>query len=319
MKVVIVGVGHLGRYHAQKAAAAGVLAGIVEPQADRRGEMQKEFQCPAYARLEDVPQADAAIIAAPTPLHLELTRACLERGWHVLVEKPVVRTTAECQALRALAAKHPSRVITAGHTERFNPAVLAAERFGDRPWYVVGERLGPFKERSTDVHVVDDLMIHDLDLCLRWFGSKAIEIRAVGVSIFTEHVDMANARIEFESGAVCSLTASRSSLESSRKLRLFTPRRYLSLDLGQKAVKCVRRNPPKGDSQWPEIEMEMIEVDGTDALMEQDKAFFAACAGEKSNSVSLDDAIAAVELADRVKAALKAPGIDWLKQQLVAT
>jgi predicted dehydrogenase len=314
VKTIVVGVGHLGRFHAQKAQACGALAGIVEPNEARRIEMQKELACPGYARLEDVPAADAAIIAAPTPMHFELAKACMERGWHVLIEKPAVRTTAEGKALLDLQAKHPKLVVSVGHIERFNPAVLAAESFGDTPWYIVGERLGPFKERSTDVHVVDDLMIHDLDLCLRWFGCDAVDIRAVGVSIFTEHVDMANARIEFANGAVCSLTASRSSLESTRKLRLFTARRYLSLDLGSKAVKCVRRHPPKDGKEWPEIEMEPVEVATSDALLEEDKAFFDACAGKRPPPVTLKEAVAAVELAERVKAALKTPGIDSLQR-----
>ncbi|MCC6810769.1 MAG: Gfo/Idh/MocA family oxidoreductase [Deltaproteobacteria bacterium] len=312
LRVVVIGVGHLGRFHAQKIRALSPLcdlAGIVEPSTARREEMVREFGCPSFARLEDVPAADAAIIAAPTIHHFALSKACLERGWHILVEKPVVRTVEEGRSLVALAEQHPKLIVTVGQIERFNPAVLAAERFGDKPWYIVGERLGPFKERSTDVDVIDDLMIHDLDLCLRWVRSEPADIRAVGVSIFTELVDMANARIEFQNGAVCSLTASRSSLESTRKLRLFTASRYLSLDLGQKAVKSVRRHPPKDGSAWPEIEMEPVDVVPSDALLEENRAFLQACLGNGPNLVPLEEAVATVELAEKVKRALKTPGI----------
>jgi predicted dehydrogenase len=155
-------------------------------------------------------------------------------------------------------------------------------------------------------------MIHDIDLCLRWFRSEPLEIRAVGVSIFTEHVDMANARIEFKNGAVASLTASRSSLDSSRKIRLFSANRYLSLDLGAKTGKSVKRHPAKEGQEWPEIEMELVEVTASDAMLEEDRAFFLACKGERETPVSLNDAVKALELAEAVKKALKTPGIESL-------
>lgn len=312
IKAVVIGVGHLGRFHAQKVKEIAQLVGIVEPNPERRAEMQKELDCPAYATIAEVPSAQAAIIAAPTSMHFEAAKACLDRGWHVLIEKPVVRTLEEGKALLALQQQHPKLVISVGHIERFNPAVLAAEKFGDTPWYLVAERLGPFKVRSTDVDVIDDLMIHDIDLCLRWFKSDPLEIRAVGVSIFTEHVDMANARIEFKNGAVASLTASRSSLDSSRKIRLFSANRYLSLDLGAKTGKSVKRHPAKEGQEWPEIEMELVEVTASDAMLEEDRAFFLACKGERETPVSLVDAVRALELAEAVKKALKTPGIESL-------
>jgi predicted dehydrogenase len=251
---------------------------------------------------------DAAIIATPTVAHAAIASALIARGVHVLIEKPVVRNANEGRAIEQLAAENPGVVVQVGHIERFNPAVAALGPLADPPWYIVGERLGPFKERSIDVDVIDDLMIHDLDLALRWLGGPVREVRAVGVSIFTDHVDMANARLEFASGAIANLTASRSSLESSRKLRLFTAERYLSLDLEKKQVKSVRRLPPPPGEKWPEISAEALPVGADDALLAEDRAFVAACLGRAPTPVTLADGLAAVELAAHIKRELRTPG-----------
>lgn len=315
LRVLVVGVGHLGRFHAQKLQqiSEATLIGVVDSDAARTAAISTELGVPGFARMQDAPAHDAVVIATPTSAHFSVAREALLAGKHLFIEKPVLRTEEECAALEALAAERPQQLIQVGHIERFNPVVVAAERFGDVPWYVVAERLGPFKERGLDVDVLDDLMIHDLDLCLHWFKSEVVDVRAVGVSIFTHHMDMANARIEFASGAVASLTASRSSLESTRKLRLFTAARYLSLDLGAKAIKSVRRHPPKPDEAWPEIEMEPIEVSASDALFDEDRAFVTACLQGRPSPVPLADGTAAVRLAARVKAVLRTPGIHTVR------
>jgi predicted dehydrogenase len=311
-RVAVVGVGHLGRFHAQKLKQLPdvTLAALVEPNAERRRAMQAEFSVPVCAEVSELVDVDAAIVATPTSEHLSVSSTLISRGIHVLVEKPVVRDEDDARALRSVSQKYPEVVVAVGHSERFNPAVVATKQLEERPLYIVGERLGPFKERSVDIDVIDDLMIHDLDLVLSWVRSPVREVRAVGVSIMTDHIDMADARIEFESGAVASLSASRSSLESSRKLRLFTARRYLSLDLEKKQVKFVRRLTASSGDKWPEIEGGMLDVPASDALMNEDAAFLRACRGEPSPIVTLEDGIAAVSLAARIKRELRTPGIE---------
>ncbi len=316
LRAAVVGVGHLGRWHAQKLKQIeGVdLVALVEPDAARAEEMGKEFGLAPLDSIEALPAIDLAIVATPTLLHLTVAEALLARGVHLLIEKPVVPTPADGARLLA-AARRAGKIVQVGHIERFNPAVVAAEAVFDQPWYMVSERLGPFKTRSLDVDVIDDLMIHDIDLCLAWMGGGEVaDVRAVGVSIMTNLVDMANARIEFASGAVASLTASRSSLESSRKVRLFTEQRYLSLDLEKKEAKSVRRLRAAEPGGWPEIEGEPMQVVTSDALLEQDRAFVRACIEGSKPKVTLEAGLAAVELAARVKQALRTPGIDSLKR-----
>ena len=199
--------------------------------------------------------------------------------------------------MAALAADFPQVVVQVGHVERFNPAVVAAQKVFDRPWYASPERLGPFKPRSLDVDVIDDLMIHDLDLCLAWMGGEVTDVRALGVSVMTHLVDMANARIEFAKVVRWRSSRPRASLESSRKLRLFTEQRYLSLDLEKKEAKSVRRLKAAEPGGWPEIEGEPVAVEPHDALLAEAQSFIAACLAHTAPLVTLQDGLRAVRLA----------------------
>lgn len=324
MRMAVVGVGHLGRWHAQKIRqiAGAELVGLCEPNAARAAEMEKEFSLACVSEAAQLPPIDAAVIATPTSQHAEIAAGLIRRGVHVLIEKPVVKTEADAQMLAALAADFPQVVVQVGHIERFNPGVVAAQLVFarpsgltfDRPWYMVAERLGPFKPRSLDVDVIDDLMIHDLDLALAWMGGEVSDVRAVGMSVMTHLVDMANARIEFASGAVAQLTASRASMESSRKLRLFTETRYLSLDLEKKEAKSVRRIKAAQNGGWPEIEGEPMVVENHDALLVQAQAFVHACITKTAPQVTLQDGLRAVRLAWLVKEKMRTPGIDALER-----
>lgn len=316
LKMAVIGVGHLGRWHAQKVRQipGAELVGLCEPNADRAAEMAKEFSLACVREVAQLPPIDAAVIATPTSQHAEIAASLMRRGVHVLVEKPVVKTEADAQLLATIAKDFPQVVVQVGHIERFNPGVVAAQRVFDRPWYMVAERLGPFKPRSLDVDVIDDLMIHDLDLALAWMGGEVTDVRAVGMSVMTHLVDMANARIEFASGAVAQLTASRASLESSRKLRLFTEERYLSLDLEKKEAKSVRRLKAAEPGGWPEIEGEPMEVENHDALLMEVQAFVEACVTKTTPKVTLEDGLRAVRLAWLVKEKMRTPGIDALER-----
>lgn len=316
LRVAVVGVGHLGRYHAQKMkglSALCELVALVDPDAARKEALDKEFAVPVLESIDALPQIDAAVIATPTSTHADVAEALIRRGVHVMIEKPAVRTTEEGARVLKAMAEHPKVVVQVGHIERFNPAIVAVESVLDRPWYIVSERLGPFKERSLDVDVIDDLMIHDLELCLHWLrGAKPTDVRGVGVQVMTPFIDMANVRIEFDTGAVASLTASRSSLESTRKIRLFTEHRYLSLDLGARQAKSVKRIPPAQPTDWPEIEAEMLDVQSFDALEAENRSFLLACLGQEPVRVTFASALAAVELAQRVKTLMKTPpGAMW--------
>lgn len=314
-RVVLVGFGHLGRYHAEKLAALDAeglveFAGIVEIDAGRRRDATANYDVPTWS---DLAEADSnvtgAIIAAPTRLHAALATQAIQRGWGVLVEKPLCTTVAEGRTLVALADRQ-GVLLQVGHSERFNPAITAALRIADRPRFIVGERLGPFTGRSTDVDVVLDLMIHDLDVVAALIPAALTEVRAIGVPVLTQSIDMASARLQFADGSVAQLAAGRASLEPSRKLRLFTVERYVSIDCVAREVKSVRRLPAEPGAEWPQVVGEPVEVPAGDNLLLQDRSFVEALAGLHPPVVDGHVGLRALEFAEAIKAALQVPGGD---------
>jgi predicted dehydrogenase len=240
--VAVVGVGHLGRHHARvlKSLAGVDLIGVVDLSRPRAEEVGREFDVPAFADHRDVlGRVDAVTVAVPTAQHLPVARDFLERGVPTLVEKPLARTIAEAEELVTLARRRKV-ALQVGHVERFNPAVRAVEGRIRKPRFIEAHRLSPFKFRSTDIDVVMDLMIHDLDLILHFADSPLKRIDAVGVSLLFGVEDLANARLEFENGCVANLTASRISDKSMRKIRLFTEDQYASIDTLEKSVRLYR-------------------------------------------------------------------------------
>ncbi|MGD2068142.1 MAG: Gfo/Idh/MocA family oxidoreductase [Gemmatimonadota bacterium] len=235
-RVGVVGVGSLGFHHARILAALAAdgeveMAGIHDRRPERVEEIAGKLDVPARGSLEELlDRADAIVIAVPTRDHESVAVRALERGIHVLVEKPMAPDLAAADRILE-AAEASGAVVQIGHVERFNPAVLAAEEHLDRPLFVESHRMAPFTPRSTDVAVVLDLMIHDVDLVQSLMGTPIREIAASGVPVLTPSVDIANARLTFQNGAVANLTASRISAERMRKIRIFQPSGYLSLDL----------------------------------------------------------------------------------------
>ena len=229
----MVGAGGLGFHHVRilRDMPEARLVGFVETRADRARAVEAELGVRAYesldALLDDV---DALTIVVPTPDHHAVARQALLRGKHLLIEKPIAATVAEADELVDL-ARRAGVLVQTGHVERFNRAVRAALPYVDRPRFVESDRLAPFNPRGSEVAVVLDLMIHDLDLVLTLMGDAVDEVRAVGVGVLTPSVDIANARLSFASGAVANITASRISRDRTRKIRLFQPSGYLSLDL----------------------------------------------------------------------------------------
>lgn len=233
MKVAVIGAGHMGRFHAEKfARLPGVeLAAVVDPD-------------PARAEVSDyrkiLGEIDAAVIAVPTNLHHEVARACLDEGVHVLIEKPIAATLEEADDLVRL-AKQKNVVLQVGHVQRYSGAFQALARGVERVLYVDAERLAGFKQRGAEVDVILDLMIHDLDLALSLARSEVSAVSACGFRVLTSDIDIASARVEFESGCVADLTASRVSQAVVRKFRVFQPGLYVSADLGGGKLRFVRQ------------------------------------------------------------------------------
>ena len=232
-RVGVVGAGSLGFHHIRILRdLPGIrFAGFVETRKEREAEVVEQLGVTAHRSLADLLEVvDAVIIVVPTPAHFVVACAAIEIGRHVFIEKPITTTLEEADSLLAL-AKDRGVIVQIGHIERFNRAVRAALPFVNRPRFIDSERLAPFSPRGSDVAVVLDLMIHDIDLLLTLVGSPARDIAAVGVPVLTPMLDIANARVTFESGAVANITSSRISRERKRKIRIFQQSGYLSLDL----------------------------------------------------------------------------------------
>jgi len=259
VRLAVVGIGHLGRHHARVAASLpGVdLVGIHDHHDGRAGEVSREFGLKVLPELRDVAsEAEAAIVATPTVSHAEIASDLLERGLDVLVEKPMAASLEEADHLVSL-ARSKGRVLAVGHIERHNPAVDAALKMVRSPIFIEVDRLGIFTRRSLDVDVVLDLMIHDLQVALSLAGTPVEEIRAAGLAVLTPLLDIANARIAFRGGCVANLTASRVSGKKVRKLRIFAPALYLSVDMQARTVSAVRLTRAGPD---PQISTEEVEV-----------------------------------------------------------
>ncbi len=242
IRVAVVGVGDFGRNHARvwRALDGATLVGVVDTNPERARKVAAEFACEAIADISTLKgRVDAVSVAVPTVEHARVGCQLLEQGIDVLVEKPIAATLEEADALIS-AARRANRILQAGHLERFNPAVVAAEKIVTRPLFFEVHRLGVFSPRSLDVDVVYDLMIHDLDILLALLDSPVTDLRAVGIPVITDKVDIAHARLEFASGAVANLTASRVSTEKVRKMRFFQEHEYISLDFSRQDALRVR-------------------------------------------------------------------------------
>lgn len=241
IKVAVVGVGEFGGNHVRvvRQSPRAELVAVVDTDAARARELAAANNCAALTDLGELRgKADAAIVAVPTSAHADVACALMEAGTDVLVEKPITPDLASADRL-IQTAEHTRRILQVGHLERFNPAVMALEKAATLPLFFEIHRLSLFSPRSLDVDVVLDLMIHDLDILLSLVPAEITEIRAAGISILTGKVDIANVRLEFHGGCVANLTASRVSTERVRKLRLFQPNQYISLDYGRQDVAVV--------------------------------------------------------------------------------
>ena len=304
VRVAVVGTGEFGRNHARvyRELENAELAGVFDQDGSRAREIAKDFQTRAFQGIAELRGAvDAASVAVPTEAHREIGCALLEMGIDVLIEKPMARTVREADELIG-AAQRNGRILQVGHVERFNPAVLVVEPLVNRPLFFEVHRLGVFTPRSLDVDVIYDLMIHDLDILLALVKEPVVEVKAVGIPVLTEKVDIAHARLEFAGGAVANVTASRVSTERVRKMRFFQQHEYLSLDYARRdALRIgVKRPGPQ-----PEFAFEKLPAPAVEPLRAEVEAFVEAVrtrAAPKTDGLS---GRAALELATRVRESIR--------------
>jgi predicted dehydrogenase len=299
LRAAVIGVGYFGSRHADKLARLpGVkLEYVVDTDPARAAAVAAKTDARATTNFRDVLGAvDVATVAVPTQAHAEVAEALLGAGIHVLIEKPLTATLAEADRVVAAAAKR-GVVLRVGHLERFNPALAAVRDRISGPRYINCERLAPFKPRSTDVDVLLDLMIHDLDIILSLVDSPVAEVRANGVPVLTKGIDIANARIEFANGCVANVTASRVSARSTRKLRLFQPDCYMSIDFQERSVDIARADPGATGGLIPGIALERAEYPEGDSLEAELAAFVDAVRGRDHPAATGPDARRALELA----------------------
>ncbi|MBV8400531.1 MAG: Gfo/Idh/MocA family oxidoreductase [Acetobacteraceae bacterium] len=276
LRIGIAGAGHFGRYHALKVAASerAALAGIYDIDEERAKTVGWEAGAPSMDLAEMLTLCDALIVAAPAEAHHTLAKAALAAGKHVLVEKPIAATLEEADEL-ANSAERQGLVLQVGHLERFSAAYGAiAGRIG-RPLYIEATRIAPFKPRGTDVSVILDLMIHDLDLVLSLVESRLESVDAVGAAVASSHEDIANARVRFENGSVATITASRISFRTERRMRVFAQDGYLAVDFANRRLTSIARGRGKPISQAPGFGIEDVAWEDHDALAAEHAAFYA--------------------------------------------
>ena len=302
LKTAVIGVGYLGQFHAEKYALldSSDLVTVVDLDQERAAMIAEKLGtrwCKDYR--EVIGQVDAVSIVVPTQSHYEVAKAFLEQGVHVLLEKPITNTLAEADELIRIASDK-NAVFQVGHLERFNPVVVALNGTVNKPGFIESIRIAPFKPRGTDVNVVLDLMIHDIDIIQQIVGAEVKEINSIGAPVFTEEEDIANARIRFANGCVANVTASRISLKSERKMRIFQPDAYITVDFQNKKFAVFRKGNGEMFPGIPNITKEEHCFDQTDALKCEIEAFLNAIKSGKPPVVTGEDGRKALETALKI-------------------
>ena len=307
IRVAVVGTGEFGRNHARvyREIEAAELVGVYDQNPERAAKAGAEFQAPVFESIEDLHgRADAVSVAVPTVAHSEVGCRLLQMGLDVLVEKPMASNLAEANALLE-AARQNGRILQVGHVERFNPAVIAVEPILNRPLFFEVHRLGVFTPRSLDVDVIYDLMIHDLDILLALVGEPVTEVKAVGIPVLTDKVDIAHARLEFAGGAVANVTASRVSTERVRKMRFFQQHEYISMDYARRDALRIGVKKP---GPQPEFAFEKLPAQAVEPLRAELEAFVDSVRTRREPRTSGRAGRAALDLAARVMASIQEHG-----------
>ncbi len=304
IRLAVVGTGEFGRNHARviRELAGAELAGVCDLNSERAAAIAQEFQTNVFRNIEEIRgAAEAACVAVPTMAHAEVGCRLMELGLDVLVEKPMAVTVDEADKLLE-AASRQRRILQVGHVERFNPAVIAVQPILNRPLFFEVHRLGIFTPRSLDVDVIFDLMIHDLDILLALVNEPVTEVKAVGIPVLTEKVDIAHARLEFAGGAVANITASRVSTERVRKMRFFQQHEYISLDYARRdALRIAVKKP----GPQPEFGFEKLSAPDVEPLRAELEAFVSAVRSRAEPPTGGKAGRAALELAAQVMASIQ--------------
>ncbi|MDO9307547.1 MAG: Gfo/Idh/MocA family oxidoreductase [Deltaproteobacteria bacterium] len=306
LRTAVIGVGYLGNFHAQKyAAIEGVeLVGVVDNDLKRAEEIATKLGTRAYAdHRELIGKVDAVSVVVPTQYHHAVARDFLAAGVHVLIEKPITVTIEEADELIALAEKNGA-VFQVGHLERFNPVLVALEDILHEPLFIESVRIAPFKPRGTDVNVVLDLMIHDIEIIQHIVKSPVERVDAIGAPVFTGEEDIANARILFKNGCVANVTASRISLKSERKMRIFQRDTYITLDFQNRKVLTARKGSGELFPGVPNVKVDERELGEADALRSEIESFISAIREGKPPQVSGSDGRMALETALKINTSL---------------
>ncbi len=304
IRVAVVGTGEFGRNHARvyRELDGVELVGVLDENQERAAAVAEEYQTQVLKGCDELREcADAASVAVPTVAHAEVGCRLLEMGLDVLVEKPMAVNVVEADALLR-AAKKNGQILQVGHVERFNPAVVAVEPILNRPLFFEVHRLGVFTPRSLDVDVIYDLMIHDLDILLALVGELVTEVKAVGIPVLTDKVDIAHARLEFAGGAVANITASRVSTERVRKMRFFQQHEYISLDYARRDALRIGVKKP---GPQPEFGFEKLNAPAVEPLHAELEAFVNSVRSRKEPRTNGAAGRAALELASRVMASIQ--------------
>ena len=301
VRVGVIGVGYLGKFHAQKYARMEnvQLAGVADIDDGRAGEIAADLNTRGVADYRDLfGHVDAVSIVVPTEDHFSIAAECLTHDLDVLIEKPMTATLEQADELIRI-ADAKNRIIQVGHLERFNPAVIALKDIVQQPMFIEAHRLGIFTDRSTDVSVVLDLMIHDIDIIMNVVQSEIKSIQAAGAPVICEHADIANVRLEFASGCVANVTASRISTKNQRKIRLFQKDAYISVDFTSREITLIRRDDSVPGDLIPGMDIQQLSFSEADVLEDELASFVKAVstrqtpvvsgiAGRKALEVALD-------------------------------
>ncbi len=326
IRTAVVGAGKMGAVHAKvyDQLAQSELVAVVDIDAVRAERLAKKYDCLAFTGCADLlGKVDAVTIATPTIHHLELAKLFIENKVPIMIEKPLAVDVKESKKIVRI-AKKKDVVVGVGHSERCNPVVQAMKRLNIEPKFIEADRVSPYPFRSTDVGVVLDVMIHDIDIILSMAQSKIKRIDAVGVGVIDDKEDICNARIVFENGCIANITASRLALKTVRKIRVFSRQGYLSLDYFKKygiaikaepnidVVKWIREHKEAGDFNllsvnWPDLlHIEELEIDDKEPLRLEQEAFLRACADKAARpEVTAEDGLAAMECAERILASVR--------------
>ena len=311
IKAAVIGVGYLGRFHAQKYARLdnAELIAVCDANEANAKRVAEELKVPHLTDYRElIGKVDAVSIVVPTQLHYEVAKAFLEAGAHVMLEKPITVTVEQAEALVKI-AKDKDLIFQVGHLERFNPAILALDSALTQPLFIESHRVAPFNPRGADVSVILDLMIHDIDIILDIVNSPVKHISAKGVAVLSKDIDIANARLEFENGCVANVTASRAGMKSERKMRLFQHDAYISIDFQNKSLGIHR----KGDGEMfpgvANIESEEKAFAQGDALLSEIESFLNCIQTHQPPVVSGEDGKRALETAMEITRLLSKPDL----------